>query len=100
MNIFVFLLSIFVVTLYANAQYQPYYDDGAYGYPNYPVAGGRTPNLDYDSRLFWSYLTSTTTTTTTTTTTCTVSTALACVGRRKRFLEDDDHSIEPSPVNK
>ena len=96
MNRFVFLLSIYIVISYVNAQYQLYYDGGLY--PNYPIDDGRTPNSG-DNRLFWSYLTSTTTTTTTTTTTCTISTTVCTTGRRKRFLEDDDDEIIPSPVN-
>lgn len=100
MNFFVSLLSICVVICYANAQYQPYYDDSVYYYPNYPVAdAGRTPNSVYDNRFF--YRTSTATATTTTTTTCTVLAAAVCpAGRRRRFLAGEDDSIEPSPVNK
>ncbi|XP_057371199.1 uncharacterized protein LOC130692139 [Daphnia carinata] len=102
MHSFVFALFVSIVVVQGYAQYHPYYDGSAYPYPSYPLTDSRTPNVAYDNRLFWSYLTSTTTTTTTTTTTCTVVAANACNnGRRRRsFLQGDDDSIEPSPVNK
>ena len=104
MHSFVFLLSVFAVIVQGNGQYQQrYYSDGLYQYPNYyPDTNVQSPNLINDGRLFWSLFTTTKTTTTTTTTTCTVSTNIAFTGgRRKRFLQnDDDDSIEPTPVNK
>jgi hypothetical protein len=97
---FAFLLSICVVICYANAQYQPYYDDRVYYYPNYPVGDGRTPNALYDDRFLFRTLT--TTATSTTTTTCTVYTDKNCIPgrRRRRFVEEEDDSIVPSPVDK
>lgn len=101
MHSFIFALFASIVVVHVSAQYRPYYDDNLYPHPSYPLSDGRSPNVAYDHRLFFSYLTSTTTTTTTTTTTCTVLTALACVGRRRRsFLQNDDDPIEPSAVNK
>lgn len=102
MRFFVLLLSFCTIIVQGKAQYQPYYDDSFYQYPNYPVVAGRTPNLANDNRFLFGY-TSTTTTTTTTTTTCTVYTNVACLatGRRRRFLlEDDDDIVDPSPVVK
>ncbi|KAI9564684.1 hypothetical protein GHT06_008425 [Daphnia sinensis] len=97
MRHFAFLLCVSISMVQGNVPYQPYYDDSLYQYQS--DAELQSPNLIHDSRLFWSLFT--TTTTTTTTTTCTVFTNAPCnVGRRRRFLEAEDESIDPSPVNK
>lgn len=100
MHFFVFLLSVSALIVQGNAQYLRYYSDGLYQHPSYYPDTDviQSPNLIPDGRLFWNLLGRTTTSTTTTT--CTVFTAVACAGRRKRFLTSDDDPIEASPVNK
>jgi hypothetical protein len=94
-----FVLFLSVSFALIEAQYQPYYDDSLYPYPSYPISDGRTPNLGYDHRFY--LRTSTTTTTTTTTTTCTAFVDTICTSAgRKRSLEEDNETIEPSPVDR
>ncbi|KAI9564682.1 hypothetical protein GHT06_008423 [Daphnia sinensis] len=100
MRFVVFLLSVSIATV-VNGQYQPYYDDVLYPYPNYPIPGIQ-PSIDENRLLFQlsSIFTTTSTSTTTTTTTCTVFTNVACAGgRRRRSFLDVEDDIEPSPVN-